>query len=720
MDQTPRPAGLTEAPTAALLAWFAADRNQAAFAELVRRHGPLVLGVCRRTTGHREDAEDAFQATFLILAAKAGRLTHPDRLANWLYGVAYRVARRARRTAARRRAREVQVKTFPDPPARSTDPVSDWGPVVDDELAALPDWYRSAIVLCDLEYASRADAARLLGIPEGTLSSRLAAGRKKLAARLARRGVTLSAAGAGVTAVPAELLARTIEAAGVWVCGGIGISGPITALARGGPITMRTTIMLLAAAAAVAVGTWAVAARGPADPPQAKAGDPPAPPAEVKKPEAAESFVYGEPRRRGKPFNLYGIAEKLYWSPDGKRLAVVTPDPPKRAGIPGVTDTELKVNSKVVQILTPGDERFFRVITPESTAVLLGFTPDGEQFATQVQDPNGTVNATNRLVFWGQNSAPPKSFWPKDFTDPQFAARRECDLDPDAGDEVRLTDDAKTAWAHFRAVGQDGKARFGVRSVNLETGSFGPSAFEIAEDFLRWFVSPNGRLAVTVASDTEALFKYALPGHGTLRGWDLVTGRELWHEISPPAITDSGWWSGHRPNFESINPVFSFSRDGRHVLVEQTIMAPGAKANSPKPGLGMPGGFGGVPGGPGGNLSFRTRLRVLATRTGKEVYQKISNISVSHSELSPDGRLLAYTTPGHNPEAGFQSPSHTLRIVDLNTGAEVKVWGTGSEPVIFAFRPVKPGEPQTLAIAETVNKLTRIGLWELRPEARKP
>src|SRR5438445_7445442 len=93
----------------ALLQRFATARDQGAFAELVRRHGPLVLTVCRRVAGHPQDAEDAFQAVFLVLARKAVALAQPERLGNWLYGVAVRVSRVARRTAARRRAREVQV-----------------------------------------------------------------------------------------------------------------------------------------------------------------------------------------------------------------------------------------------------------------------------------------------------------------------------------------------------------------------------------------------------------------------------------------------------------------------------------------------------------------------------------------------------------------------------------------------------------------------------------
>src|ERR1700759_1381057 len=101
-------------PDRELLARFVRDRDQSAFAELVRRHGPVVLGVCRRVTGHPQDAEDAFQAVFLILARKAAAIRNPDLLGNWLYGAAVRVAQTARRSSTRRRAREVSVNAMPD------------------------------------------------------------------------------------------------------------------------------------------------------------------------------------------------------------------------------------------------------------------------------------------------------------------------------------------------------------------------------------------------------------------------------------------------------------------------------------------------------------------------------------------------------------------------------------------------------------------------------
>ncbi len=142
-----------------LLQRFARGLNGDAFAALVQRYGPLVLGVCRRVLRQEQDAEDAFQATFLVLARKAGSIGQPERLGNWLYGVAYRVARKARADVARRRAREHQVS---DMPTRQPDHEADGEElrqVLDDEVRRLPDKFRAPLVLCYLQDLTREEAA---------------------------------------------------------------------------------------------------------------------------------------------------------------------------------------------------------------------------------------------------------------------------------------------------------------------------------------------------------------------------------------------------------------------------------------------------------------------------------------------------------------------------------------------------------------------------------
>jgi RNA polymerase sigma factor (sigma-70 family) len=203
-----------------LLGRFLDSHEETAFAALVRRHGTMVLGVCRRVLGNVHDAEDAFQATFLILARKAASVVRREAVGSFLYGVAYRTAVRARARAARRRATERQVEDMPHPEVAPRE-AQDWRPVLDRELSRLPEKYRAALVLCDLECRTRRQAARQLGLPEGTLASRLATARRMLARRLLRCGITLSGGAlagvlsetAAAAGVPALLLRSTVKAA---------------------------------------------------------------------------------------------------------------------------------------------------------------------------------------------------------------------------------------------------------------------------------------------------------------------------------------------------------------------------------------------------------------------------------------------------------------------------------------------------------------------------
>jgi RNA polymerase sigma factor (sigma-70 family) len=211
---------------AQLLQRFLGQRDEAAFAALVRRHGPMVLGVCRRVLGNAADADDAFQATFLVLVRKAASLRPLTPVGNWLYGVAYRTALKARAKAARRRAKEQVVKERQPPAALPDSAWHEVQPLLDLELSRLPEKYRVPVVLCDLEGKTRKEAAGQLRLPEGTVSSRLATARRMLAQRLTRRGITLTGGALAATlsesaavAVPAALADATVEAAAVTLCG---------------------------------------------------------------------------------------------------------------------------------------------------------------------------------------------------------------------------------------------------------------------------------------------------------------------------------------------------------------------------------------------------------------------------------------------------------------------------------------------------------------------
>src|SRR5262245_36683122 len=180
-----------EAPTDAdLLARLARERDASAFAALVERHGPLVWRVCRRLLRHQQDAEDALQATFLVLAQKARSIRSPASLASYLHGVAFRIARRARTSRDHALSEEVPAAA-PDPPTEAA--WRELARMVEEEVAALPEALRRPLLLCYWEGRTNEEAARLLGWPVGTVKTRLARGRDRLHHRLRRRGVTLPA-----------------------------------------------------------------------------------------------------------------------------------------------------------------------------------------------------------------------------------------------------------------------------------------------------------------------------------------------------------------------------------------------------------------------------------------------------------------------------------------------------------------------------------------------
>ncbi len=247
-----------------LLSAFIETRDDDAFTVLVHRHGPMVLHVCRRVLGHEQDAEDVFQAAFLVLARKANSLRNKASVAGFLHGTTYRLAMKSKQSAARRRKHEVtvQVRTTAEP----ADELS-WREVrtlLDEEIARLPEIYRSVFVLCHLENLSRAEAAQRLGLKECTAVKRLAEARKRLGQRLARRGVELTAvlaaatvATGSVSALPALLMVKTTESA----LSGV-VSSSVAKLAEGAmaaAIVSKSkivTAVLLAASLLGGAGVW--------------------------------------------------------------------------------------------------------------------------------------------------------------------------------------------------------------------------------------------------------------------------------------------------------------------------------------------------------------------------------------------------------------------------------------------------------------------------------
>jgi RNA polymerase sigma factor (sigma-70 family) len=271
-----------------LLRRFAAGRDEAAFAALLARHGPLVLGVCRQVLRDPHDAEDAFQAAFLVLARKADSIRRQESLPAWLYRVALNIARTAKSGAARRRVCERQAAAMSSVSSAEA-AAGEWPPLLHEEVDRLPRNYRVPVVLCYLEGRTNESAARELGWPVGTVKGRLARARALLRTRLARRGLALSAGGVAAlltqsavrAAVPAALARSTLQAALQFAAGKAASAACASAatvrLASGALRTPALNKLVVAAffvsaAAAVAAGGGLLAPRTPAAPP----GDRPA------------------------------------------------------------------------------------------------------------------------------------------------------------------------------------------------------------------------------------------------------------------------------------------------------------------------------------------------------------------------------------------------------------------------------------------------------------
>jgi RNA polymerase sigma factor (sigma-70 family) len=253
---------------------FVARRDEGTFATLLERHGPLVLGVCRQVLGDGHAAEDAFQATFLILAREAGSVRRHESLAAWLHRVAVNVSRTARLDIARRRAHEREAILVARATPAADEAVRDWQPILHEEVGRLPAKYHVPVVLCYFEGHSHDQAARELGWPLGTVKGRLARARDLLRTRLARRGLALTGAllaarlaeCAAAAALPPSLLAPALRAAVSFAAGGAragaDASAGALALARGALQTTVATKLFPAVAllAAVALTAWAVVA----------------------------------------------------------------------------------------------------------------------------------------------------------------------------------------------------------------------------------------------------------------------------------------------------------------------------------------------------------------------------------------------------------------------------------------------------------------------------
>lgn len=361
-----------------LLQRFAARGDSAAFTTLVQRYSRLVWGVCRNVLRHHQDAEDAFQATFLILARRAATIRQTAAVAGWLHGVAYRTAMRAKRDAARRRQREHRAGIGPTRLETSEASLRDLQALLDEEVQRLPDKLRTPFVLCALDGKSMAEAARLLGCPVGTVSARLSHARKLLRQRLARRGVALSAAlcAAEVSraAAPAGLTRAAVRAALQPIAAGpAGSASPeVILLAEGVTKAMFATRSRILTALLLTLGLLATttyhlsAFSPPADkekqtaPRSADGRKPKADVPQEKSTIAAHGRVVGPD---GKPF----AGARLYWP------RLLTPKPRMPGDITvvqvGSSDAEGRFSVKLQRIDIPGGRPLSLLATAEGCGI---------------------------------------------------------------------------------------------------------------------------------------------------------------------------------------------------------------------------------------------------------------------------------------------------------------------------------------------------------------
>jgi RNA polymerase sigma factor (sigma-70 family) len=542
-----------------LLEAFLRSRDPMALEALVRRHGPMVWGVCRRTLANHHEAEDAFQATFLVLLRKAVSIRSPELLPNWLYRVAYQTARKARQRAAQRGSRERQVGVMPEPPTELHDDT--FGPelraLLDEELGRLPEKYRIAVVLCDVQGRTRHDAAQQLRVPEGTVASRLATGRALLAKRLLRRGFGVSATSlaamglhqAASGTVPAALLANTVKAVGLLAAGEAAAAGLISAEAH--PLA-EAVLRALALAKLKRAGAWLIVATlvlsGGLEAVHALTARPDQPPPAPQVAGEVPQFPAPVALREIRRFPVEEVAWGVSFSPDSRQVLIATGGlAPVRVCDVGSGKEVLRTSAyhscwgaayspdgktiavgsgaQPVQILDALTARVREQVEFGARRVRnVAFSPDGRLIATSHGDGQLRLLDLARHqtphAFRADNNAVHSAAFTPD-------GESLLVIDPDqtlrlyelcCGREVRRFE-GHTARVIDVAVSPDGRHGLScggdatVRLWDLETGQE-----------LRCLKDPDGGLhGVAFCPDGRRALS---AGATTIRLWDLVTGRE--------------------------------------------------------------------------------------------------------------------------------------------------------------------------------------------------
>ncbi len=617
-----------------LLDRYARGGDQEAFATLVRRYGPLVLGVAHRHLGDHHRAEDVFQATFLALARSAAKLGGRPVLANWLYTVALRQSRKARGRAARRQAAE-RAASLPTPSA--VDPLAEITArealqLVDDELARLPDRLRLPVLLCCVQGLSRDEAAQRLGWSAGAVKGRLERGRRRLAARLAAHGLAPAAMfSTSLTSVSirADLLARTAaQAAAPWATT---VPAAVAALAAtAAPRALVALAVLTGGVLAVALGGWVVAARGPVPAhPAHKIPVAAGAPAIAVKPDPEDPLPPGATRRFGSPRYRHTTSiESLAVSPDGK-VAVAS------------SGTRLQGTTRAYN-LTAGPVLFNFDSVPYVDAV--AFSPDGKTVAT----------------------------WPIETEKPSIHLH-------DAATGMETARIPAPAGGHLLLFAPDGTHLVaGTSLIGLPNG-----------DVVRRFLATGSVFAMALSPDGKQIvmggYVYEKGGGWFARRWEVDTGREL----EPLPLGNGGLRSlAYSPDGASIAVGGEYGKVVSVTLFDSATGKERSKISFPGASLIRSVAF--SPDGKTLAASAAGTVRLFDTASGKERL-KIDRPAFG-LRFSPDGKILIGAAAGtihrwdvasgkslipdsgESPVAQIAVTADGKRVVSLGTDGDGHIW----------------------------------------------
>jgi RNA polymerase sigma factor (sigma-70 family) len=524
-----------------LLELFVCHRDAAAFETLLRRHGPMVLGVCRRLLRNNADAEDAFQATFLVLLRRASGVRPRSMVGNWLYGVARRTALEARRSAARRRAREAGAMARTPTTETATDELRE---ALDRELELLPDKLRAPIVLCDLEGKTRKEAAEHLGWPEGTVATRLASGRRRLAARLARRGFAVSGgvlvaalasdgARAGVSRGLFDATARAVLRAEGGQAAAAVVPASVADLSEGVAKAMllsrlRVGLPILLTAALLGGGAASLARPLSGEERPVARGDLPA---EAKPPQRAPATdLLGDPLPTGA---VARIGSGRFRHPEARRLVFSRDGKSFMTGGPGGVRIWDAATGKVRRRFdVPEDWMLGFVSTPEGLAVAganWGDGKDGVVTARLFDESTGTLLRTLKLP--DRATVAYLAYSPNGR---RLACTHEKTLRvyelPEGRESLRVP--IGGTWARDAEFSPDGKTiavadiTDTVHIYDANDGKVVRRLRKVGEKMLNLVFSPSGRYLAAISSKDDTL-----PGSAIV--WDVSSGEEIRY-VKPP------------------------------------------------------------------------------------------------------------------------------------------------------------------------------------------